>query len=471
MLADPGSFNPEDLDLQSTDPLGFERYGDALEKAREASGVDESVQSGPATIGGIDVQLAEFEFGFLGGSMGEVAGERIARAMGRAAERKVPFVLRTSTGGARMQEGMRSLVQMPKLVAARLELAESHQPFIAVLGHPTTGGVLASLAALADVTIAEADATIGFAGPRVAERFTGTPLPTGSHTATSAYAHGLVDELVPAADAHAFVVSILKILAPDEPEETSVPVPIETAAVDDAWDAVDAARAPTRPLATALAVDSSELLVELRGDRRGHDDPAVLTALARTGGHRVMWIATDRQQSPGPAGYAKARRCVEIAGRLRIPVITLVDMRGADPSGPSEAGGLAWEIASLFEAMLRCPSPVAAIVTGEGGSGGALAFATADELVIFHDSIFSVIAPEGAAEILWRDDARAPDAARALRLTARDLEELGIADWVVDAHLSPDSIRFVVTEVLSHLRGPAGEGWSAGRRHRWRQMT
>ena len=467
-IADPGSFTPEDLDLRTGDPLGFDGYHDALTTARERSGSDESVQAGPATIGSMEIELATFDFDFLGGSMGEVAGERMARAMERAAARGVPFILRTSTGGARMQEGMRALVQMPKVVAARLALAESHQPFVAVLGHPSTGGVLASVAALADVTIAEAEATIGFAGPRVAERLSGTPLPPGSHTANSAYTHGLVDELVPAADAHAFVVSVLKVLAPDEPEDVDVPIPVEAAVVEDAWDAVEAARSPTRPIATELVVDCSELLVELRGDKRGSDDPAVMTALARTAGHRVMWIATDRRLSPGPAGYAKARRCVEIAGRLRIPIVSLVDMRGADPTAPSEAAGIAWEIASMFATMLRCPSPVVAIVTGEGGSGGALAFAAGNELIAFHDSIFSVIAPEGAAEILWRAVTRAPDAARALRLTARDLEEMGIADWVVDARLDPDAIRFVMTEGLGHLNDPEVQDWSVARRRRWR---
>jgi acetyl-CoA carboxylase carboxyl transferase subunit beta len=468
-LADPGSFHAQDLDLRSSDPLQFADYADALEQARERSATDESVVAGPATIGGIEVELASFDFSFLGGSMGEVAGERLARAMERAAERRVPFVVRTSTGGARMQEGMRSLIQMPKLVAARLDLARAQQPFIAVLGHPTTGGVLASLAATADVTIAEGDATIGFAGPRVAARFTGTPLPPGSHSANYAYTHGLVDELVPPADAHAYVATVLRVLAADRRDAIESPPVLEDAPEVDAWDVVEAVRNPTRPLAVDLIRGAAELFVELRGDRQGNDDPAVLCGFARVLGRRAMVIAMDRNHDPGPGGYRKARRCVEIAGRLHIPVVTLVDMRGADPSAESEASGLAWEIAAMFEAMLRTPTPAVSIVTGEGGSGGALAFATADELLIFRDAIFSVIAPEGAAEILWRDVTKAPQAARSLRLTADDLLDLGIADEVIRAPLKDETVRAVIAVSLDRVTTNLADDPAAARQQRWRR--
>ena len=396
--------------------------------------------------------------------MGEVAGERVAQAMQRAADRGVPFVLRTSTGGARMQEGMLSLVQMPKLVAQRIELAAAHQPLIAVLGHPTTGGVLASIAALADVTVAESGATIGFAGPRVAERFTGEPLPDGSHTATSAYAAGLVDELVSSSDAHAFVASVLNVLAPDAPTSPSEP-PQERSSMGDPWELVESVRAADHPKAPDLLRDSCDAFVELRGDRSGGDDPAVVALLGRIAGRRVVGLALDRDHHPGPAAYRKARRCVDLAGRLDIPIVTLVDTRGADPSAGSEAGGIAWEIARLFEAMLRVAVPTLSLVTGEGGSGGALAFAAADRLVAYERSIFSVSGPEGAAEILWRDALRAPDAARALKLTGADLKDLDIADDVMSGGASIDSIKYLVADTFA--RDTAGD--APHRRARWRR--
>ena len=465
-LVDRDSFEPVADGLVSRDPLSFDGYESALEKARAQSETDESVVYGAARIGGSEVEVAGFNFGFLGGSMGEVAGERLARAMERAVERGVPFVLRTSTGGARMQEGMRSLVQMPKVVAARVALGRAAQPFIAVLGNPTTGGVLASLAALADVTVAESGATIGFAGPRVAERFTGDPLPDGSHTATSAYSSGLVDDLVSGADTHAWVAAVLNAVSPDEPRPVgSTPIP-EPDMAQDAWSFVEAVRSGDHPRAPELVTDASDVLVELRGDRAGADDRAVFAALARIAGRRAIAIALDRHHHPGPAGYRKARRCLDIAARLRLPVLTLIDTRGADPSAESESGGIAWEIAALFETMLTVPVPVISLVTGEGGSGGALAFAAGDRLIAFETSIFSVIGPEGAAEILWRDADRAPEAARALKLGAADLLELGIADRLVGGLPTPSAVAAAFAATVDEI-GPTGDP-SETRAARWR---
>jgi len=464
-IVDRDSFEPVEDGLSSRDPLTFEGYADALARARDKSGTDESVLHGAARIGDSEVEIAAFDFDFLGGSMGEVAGERLARAMERATKRGVPFVLRTSSGGARMQEGMRSLVQMPKIVGARIELGLARQPFVAVLGHPTTGGVLASLAALADVTVAEAGATIGFAGPRVAERFTGEALPEGAHTANSAYAAGLVDEIVSSGDVHAFVASVLKVLSADDPVAVDEPPLVDDEDLADPWDLVQSVRRSDHPRAPDLVRDASEMLIELRGDRAGADDPAVVTALARIAGRRVMTMALDREHHPGPHGYRKARRCIQIAARLGLPVLTVVDTRGADPSAAAEHEGIAWAIAELFETVLTTPTPVVSIVTGEGGSGGALAFASGDVLLAFRRSIFSVIGPEGAAQILWRDGDRAPDAARALKLTAQQLADLGVADRILDGPPSPRAVKAAFVAVLDSLT--SGDVPRA-RRDRWR---
>lgn len=470
-LADPGSFEPREDGLGSRDPLDYPGYRDALSSAAERAKADESVVAGMATIGGHRVELASFQFDFLGGSMGEVAGERLARAMEMAAKRRVPFVLRTATGGARVQEGMRSLIQMPKVVSARMELADAHEAFVAVLGHPTTGGVLASLGSLADVTLAESDATIGFAGPRVAESFTGSPLPPGSHTATSASESGLVDAVVDRASMRAAVADILGCLEPASSGSAAADHP-EAAETDiDAWDAVQRARAPER-LSGRLLIDAlGDRFTELRGDRAGTDDPAVVTGLARIEGRPVLAVALDPAHAPNAAGFRKALRCVDVARRLDLPIVTFVDTRGADPSATSEAAGVAGAIARLFEGMLAVPVPVLAVVTGEGGSGGALAFATADRVVAFEDSIFSVIGPEGAAQILWRDASRAPEAARALKLTAGDLHRLGIADHVQPGQPDAANLKGVVTYHLDVLMDerPRGADAAVARRQRWRK--
>lgn len=466
-MVDPGSFEPADMDLASRDPLGYPGYADALATAAKKAGANESVVAGRARIGGHEVELACFNFAFMGGSMGEVAGERLARAMERAARQEVPFVLRTATGGARMQEGMRSLIQMSKVVAARHDLTAAHQPFIAVLGHPTTGGVFASLASLADITVAEEGATIGFAGPRVAERVTGEALPEGSHTAAFAFDHGMVDAVVDTGSVRSWVANALDCLAPDRPEPARAePVAPATTDAPDPWDAVVAARERKKGGVLALR-DVADVFVALEGDRSGSRGPGLDAGPARIDGRRCVVM---RAGDPlGPGEFRKALRCLDLAARLGIPMVSLVDTAGADPSVASEAQGIANLIARLTEKMLTAPISIVAIVTGEGGSGGALAFATADRLLAYETSYFSVIGPEAAAEILWRDAARAPEAARSLKLTAAHLLELGIADAIVAGEPDAASVREVVTYHLGRLaEGRPAEDLAVRRRSRWR---
>jgi acetyl-CoA carboxylase carboxyl transferase subunit alpha len=174
--------------------------------------------------------------------------------------------------------------------------------------------------------------------------------------------------------------------------------------------------------------------------------------------------------APGPAAYRKARRAVDIARRLSLPIVTLIDTPGANPSEASENAGISSEIALLIEAMLRADVPVLSVITGEGGSGGALAFAVGDRLVAYAGSAFSVIAPESAAEILWRDSSRAREAANVLKLGAFELERLSIADEVASEPLSSDSLASTVAYHLHSLtsnRGP-GADLVAARLERWR---
>lgn len=467
-LVDEGSWELHRDELKTADPLGFPGYTDALDKVTAGTGSDEAVICGSATIGRYPVELALFDFSFLGGSMGEVAGERVARAMERAASRGVPFVLRTATGGARMQEGMRSLIQMPKVVSARLGLSEAHQPFIAILGNPTTGGVLASLAGLADITIAEAGATVGFAGPRVAERAMGKPLSDISHQAETAMSAGLVDDVLDPSEIREQLAALLMTIAPDQPREVEVPGRAGGMRDLDPWALIEAARSPDRTLNHELVLEAGDAFIALRGDRAGSDDPALDAALVRVAGRRAALLALDRERAPGPAAYRKAKRVLKIAERLSIPVVTLIDTRGADPSEDSENGGIAWEIASLFEAMLALKVPSLGIVTGEGGSGGALAFGTTDVLLAYELSFFSVIGPELAAEILWRDASRAEEAARSLRLTAHDLLDLGVVDGLLPEPLEAGSVRNAIAHHLGRLSHAGAEDVIAKRRARWR---
>jgi acetyl-CoA carboxylase beta subunit len=470
-LVDAGSFQPHPDDLTTPNPLEFPRYLEAAARLRSA-GNDESVVSARGLIHERPVELAAFDFSFMGGSMGEVAGERMAVGLERAAGDGVPFVLVTSTGGARMQEGMRALVQMPKVVSARLELAAAHQPLVALLDDPTTGGVLASIAALADFTAARPGATVGFAGPRIVHRVTGAPPSEDSHTSESALALGLVDAIDDSEPEASWIRAVIGALAPNDPR--TVPAPrlvTQPEATVDEWAAVNIERAGDRPTASGLLHEISDDLVELRGDRAGRDDRAVVAALVRIAGRKAIALALDRNRAPGPAGFRKARRAVAVAARLDIPVVTVVDTPGADPSEESESGGVAWEIAALYEVMLSAPVPVLSVLTGEGGSGGGLAFAVGDLLLAYTSSIFSIIRPEAAAEILWRDPGRAPEAAELLKPSAHDLLRFGIADALVDEPLGPKTLQHVLAYHLDLLKDAAAtRGERAERRRkRWRR--
>ncbi|MDQ3914284.1 MAG: acetyl-CoA carboxylase carboxyl transferase subunit beta, partial [Actinomycetota bacterium] len=289
-LIDEGSFEPSGDALPVADPLSFPGYRDALERAQATSGSAESVVTGPARIGDMAVEVAWFDFSFMGGSLGSRTGELLARALERSARRGVPFVLRTATGGARMQEGVTSLVQMPKVVAARLELAAAHQPFVAVLGHPTTGAVLASLAGLADVTVAEDGATIGFAGPRVVEAATKRRLSPDSHTAATAFAAGLVDAVAARDHARGVVASALAILTAPEPATTAPPIEPPAPRGGDGRGTVATVRSPGWPRAPELARALAGSFFELRGDRAQGDDEAIVAGFGKLDGRTLVLV-------------------------------------------------------------------------------------------------------------------------------------------------------------------------------------
>ncbi|HSK16589.1 MAG TPA: acetyl-CoA carboxylase carboxyltransferase subunit beta [Gaiellaceae bacterium] len=215
-LADRGTFAEEDAELRSADPLGFfdlRAYTDRLAEAEVATGLGDAIIAGAAAIERRPCELAVMDFAFMGGSMGSTVGEKFARACVRAAERRVPLVCVTASGGARMQEGILSLMQLPKTVCAVDELQEARSAFIAVMSHPTTAGVLASFASLGDVTISEPGALLAFTGPRVVQQTTREKLPDDFGLAESNARFGHVDAIVPRAELRPFVGRVLAMFA------------------------------------------------------------------------------------------------------------------------------------------------------------------------------------------------------------------------------------------------------------------
>jgi acetyl-CoA carboxylase carboxyl transferase subunit beta len=259
---------------------------------------------------------------------------------------------------------------------------------------------------------------------------------------------------------------------PDQ-RSASDPHPAGPPDVDSAWAEVLAARALGRPTGIHVAAAATSSWIELGAGT----DPALRTALTTLDGRRVVVVACDRYAGggrPGPAGYRVAQRGIALAGRLGVPVVTLVDTPGAEPGPDAENDAIAAEIARTFAAMARVPVPTISVCVGEGGSGGALALAGTDRFLVQEHAVFSVIGPEGAAAILERDADRAPEVAARLKLTSADLLELGIVDAVVpdDLGATVDALgRALAAARDDAANSAAGAGGGRGRRTRFDAAT
>jgi acetyl-CoA carboxylase carboxyl transferase beta subunit/acetyl-CoA carboxylase carboxyl transferase alpha subunit len=491
-LVDSGSFVELDRNLASTDPLLFadaEPYQQKLTQAQLEHGRGDAAAYGRAAIFGNQIALFALDFGFLGGSMGVVVGEKLARAAELARREKRALVTISASGGARMQEGLLSLLQMAKTASAVQEVKDAGLPVISILTHPTTGGVFASFASLGDVIYAEPKALIGFAGPRVAEQVMGRPLPPGSHTAEFLLAHGFVDAVISRSHLRSLCAMTLSTLGSNV-ERTrrarTLTGPLEPL---QPWDAVQAVRDPDRPTAAYYIRECLDYFVELHGDRTGTDDPAVIAGLGQLDGQAVAVISFERGAErsridrrggrPMPGGYRKAQRVMRLASRFQIPLIALIDTPGAWPGIESEEQGLAFEIATTMAAMIRINAPTVAVIIGEGGSGGALAFAVADRVLMQEWAIYSVIAPEGAAAILYRDASRAPELADRLKITAQEVRKLGISDGTIpepaggakaDPAEAARRVRGALLDHLAELIRTDGERRKSNRYRRYRSI-
>ena len=527
-LLDPGTWGERDPGLQSVDALGFvdlKAYPDRLSAAQLATGMRDAAVWGTGAIGGHEIALCVMDFGFMGGSMGAVVGEKVTRAAEHALAARVPLIVVSASGGARMQEGTLALMQLAKTLGALERLRSAGVPYLSILSDPTTGGVFASFAAVGDVNIAEPDALIGFAGARVSAGTIATELPPGFQRSEFLFSHGFVDRIVTRAELHEELASILRLLPargtfeePDpiedvpafrpfsflttladrvgelangdgangdeeKPPEPPPTVPavdddgapalpaLDTAAKDDVWARVQLARSLRRPRTLEFMDAMADEFIELHGDRLFGDDAAVVAGLARIEGRRIAVIGQQKGADtdenirrnfgmPHPEGYRKAMRVMDLAERAGLPVVTFVDVPGAHPGPESEERGIAEAIARSIGMMTRLRTPIVTVITGEGGSGGALAIAVGDVVIALENAVYSVISPEGCASILWRTADEAATAAAAMRMSAADQHALGVVDVVVPepgegAHAEPEvtasRLRAIIVDRLDAL--------------------
>ena len=467
MIADEGSFEEWDKEMDFVNPLDFKGYEEKIDHLKQRTNLNEAVVTGKVLINGNPAVVGVCDGRFMMASMGWIVGEKIARAVERATQEKLPVIIFTCSGGARMQEGIVSLMQMAKTSAALRKHSDAGQLYVSVLTDPTTGGVTASFAMLGDIILAEPKALIGFAGPRVIEQTIGQKLPKGFQRSEFLLDHGFVDRIVEREELKDVLSQILEmhhsagaaeVKAALKKDEKTYGTSDETAGLNNdgqaetmeeqikdslsAWDRVQISRKKDRPVGTdyidALFTD----FMEFHGDRYYKDDHAIVGGIAYFHGIPVTVIAQakgkttkenlDRNFSmPSPDGYRKALRLMKQAEKFGRPVICFVDTPGAFCGLEAEERGQGEAIArNLFE-LSGLKVPVLSVVIGEGGSGGALAMAVADEVWMLENAVYSVLSPEGFASILWKDSKRASEAAEVMKLTAGDLKRLGIIEQVI----------------------------------------
>jgi len=466
-LVEPDTFKEWDRDLETLNPLQFKGYEEKLKNLQEKTGLDEAVVTGSAMIGMNKVALAVCDGRFLMASMGHVVGEKITKVFERAMQEGLPVIIFACSGGARMQEGMISLMQMAKTAAAIKRHSDEGNLYITVLTDPTTGGVTASYAMLGDIILAEPGALIGFAGPRVIEQTIGQKLPDGFQKAEFQVEHGFVDAIVTRENMKTTLTEILNLHKKRNLKGTMPQafVPTLQRKGTDAWERVLLSRKKDRPTGMDYIRELFPDFLELHGDRYFGDDPAIVGGIAEFLGVPVTVIAQCKGRStkenikrnfgmPSPEGYRKALRLMKQAEKFKRPVICFVDTPGAFCGMEAEERGQGEAIARNLLEMSSLKTPILSVVIGEGGSGGALALAVADQVWMLENAIYSILSPEGFASILWKDSKRAKEASEVMKITAEDLKKLEIVDGILQ---EPEEYTRenmgLVTEQLEELIG------------------
>lgn len=462
MLLDEGSFEEWNKEMEFSNPLDFPGYEKKVQAAKEKTKLNEAIVTGKGKIKGFEAAVGVCDARFLMSSMGHIVGEKITQMVERATKEQLPVIIFACSGGARMQEGLVSLMQMAKTSAALEKHHEAGQLFVSVLTDPTTGGVTASFAMLGDIILAEPNALIGFAGPRVIQQTIGQKLPEGFQRSEFLLEHGFVDKIVKRSEQRDVLADILRMHCKPAAEtseceaennQTSVSTDMGKEFVENrlqklkksgksAWDTVQLSRDGERPVATDYINALFDDFIEFHGDRYFHDDGAIVGGIATFRGMPVTVIGQQKGKNtkenikrnfgmPSPDGYRKALRLMKQAETFGRPIICFVDTPGAFCGLEAEERGQGEAIArNLFE-MAALTVPVLSVVIGEGGSGGALAMAVANEVWMMENAIYSILSPEGFASILWKDSKKAPEAAKVMKITASDLYERGLIEQII----------------------------------------
>lgn len=505
MVADIKTFEPWFEDMEVSNPLNYDGYEDKLAQAREKTGLNEAVTVGRCKVYGDDIVLGVCDSRFMMASMGHVVGEKITRAIERATELKLPVFIFCCSGGARMQEGIVSLMQMAKTSAAIKKHGDAGLLYCSILTDPTTGGVTASFAMLGDVIMAEPGALVGFAGPRVIKQTIGQELPEGFQTAEFLVEHGIIDGIVLRENLKKTIHFLIKAHQPQEGKNTYSNFQDENGPRFElsetlkeqawktnpysAWEKVKRVRQVERPSAADYMDYIFDYFVEAHGDRAFNDDGAVVGGIGFIGGQPVTVISDIKGKDfkecqernfgmPLPEGYRKALRLMKQAEKFNRPIISFVNTPGAFCGIEAEERGQGEAIARNLMEMSGLKVPVLCILIGEGGSGGALATAVGNEVWMMENATYAILSPEGFASILWKDSSRAQEASEVMNITAQDLKRLGIIERIIPEFGGADGktveaiagyMKEHIKEFLEKYDGKSGEQIALERYERFRK--
>lgn len=503
MVADYKTFEPWFEDMEVSNPLNYEGYEDKLAAAREKTGLNEAVTVGRCKVFGEDIVLGVCDSRFMMASMGHVVGEKITRAIERATELRLPVFMFCCSGGARMQEGIVSLMQMAKTSAAIKKHGDAGLLYCSILTDPTTGGVTASFAMLGDVIMAEPGALIGFAGPRVIKQTIGQELPEGFQTAEFLVKHGFVDGIVKRENLKKTIHFLIKShqgvgkktyadFNTDSHWELSEELKEQSwfSKPRSAWEKVKAVRQVERPSATDYMEHIFDVFVEAHGDRGFSDDKALIGGIGFIEGQPVTVVADLKGKDfkecqernfgmPLPEGYRKALRLMKQAEKFNRPIVSFVNTSGAFCGLEAEERGQGEAIARNLLEMSGLKVPVLCILIGEGGSGGALATAVGNEVWMMENATYSILSPEGFASILWKDSSRAQEASEVMNITAQDLKRLGVIERIIPEFGGADNktsaaiagyMKEHIKEFLEKYNGKSGEEIALERYDRFRSF-
>ena len=443
-------------------------YEEKITKAKEKTSLEEAIIVGTCNIGGIKVVLGVMDSKFMMGTLSVSVGEIITETFEYATDKELPVILFCASGGARIQEGMYSLVQMAKVNAAIKKHNDKGLLYISCLTNPTMGGVTASFGLFGDINIAEKNSQIGFAGKSIIENIYNDKLDNDFQTEEYNEKNGMIDVIADRKEIRNILVDLLNMIS-DDNKIVKVDNKCENKSNtnDSLMETLKNVRDLDRLKGKDYLINIFDKYIELKGDRINSNDNSILSGIGNISGKSFIFniqnkgrtLKENQENNYGltrPEGYRKVLRVSHLAEKFKIPIINIIDSAGADPSIYSEENGQARAIADCLYTFSDLKTIIISVVVGEGSSGGALALSVCDSIGMLENSIYTVISPEAYLKIMHKEERVSNDLLKSMRFTANDLYEDKIIDEVIsennDLEYNTNNIKNFILSKYESLR-------------------